>query len=174
MPQLAQWANFYVIMGSSAGALTGLMFVVIVLTRDFQSASGGSGTSHARRSFATPTIVHFTAVLSLAGVLSMPGVTRAAMGLILLGAGLGLLVYVYFVARRGRRLEVYQPDLEDHAFHFILPSAAYASVVVAGASAWASPSTSLYLIAASMIGLLIIGIHNAWDSAVWMVMRSES
>jgi len=173
MPQLAQWSNFYVIMGSSAGALTGLMFVVIVLTRDFQSGSGAR-TSHARRSFATPTIVHFTAVLSLAGVLSMPGVTRAAMGIILLGAGAGLLAYVYFVARRGRHLEVYQPDLEDHAFHFILPSVAYASVVVAGASAWASPSTSLYFVAASMIGLLIIGIHNAWDSAVWMVMRSES
>lgn len=167
---LAQWENFYVIMGSSAGALTGLMFVVIVLTRELNRP----GTHHARRSFATPTIVHFTAVLSLAGVLSMPGVTRAAMGLILLGSGSGLLAYVYFVARRGRHLEVYQPDLEDQAFHFILPSVAYASVVVAGASAWALPSTSLYFVAASMIGLLIIGIHNAWDSAVWMVMRSDS
>src|SRR6266699_1889858 len=91
---LAGWSNFYVIVGSSAGALTGLMFVVIVLTRDMQSTSSGSQpTSHARRSFATPTIVHFTTVLTLAGVLSMPGLSAGAMGAILLIAGTGELAY---------------------------------------------------------------------------------
>src|SRR5438876_4968654 len=120
MPHIAQWQNFYVIMGSSAGALTGLMFVVIVLTRDFQT-SGSAGTSHARRSFATPTIVHFTTVLSLAGVFSMPGLTRGAVGVILIIGGVGLVAYVASITRRARRLSVYQADLEDHVFHFILP-----------------------------------------------------
>jgi hypothetical protein len=31
---LADWESFYVIVGSSAGALTGLMFVVITLVAD--------------------------------------------------------------------------------------------------------------------------------------------
>src|SRR5438067_1010363 len=109
MPHIAQWQNFYVIMGSSAGALTGLMFVVIVLTRDFQT-SGSSSTSHARRSFATPTIVHFTTVLSLAGVLSMPRITRGALGAILLAAGTLLLAYVVSITRRARRFSAYQAD----------------------------------------------------------------
>ncbi|MGZ4143103.1 MAG: hypothetical protein ACXVQY_11385 [Actinomycetota bacterium] len=169
IPQLAGWSNFYVIVGSSAGALTGLMFVVIALTRELQSA-----TSHGRRAFATPTIVHFTTVLSLAGVLSMPGLARGAMGAILMMAGVGLLAYVGLIFRHGRRPGGYEPDLEDLMFHFILPAVAYATILVAGASSWAAPSTSLYLVAGSMLGLLIIGIHNAWDSAVWMVTRDSS
>jgi hypothetical protein len=31
LPMLAKWESFYVIVGSSAGALTGLQFVVIAL-----------------------------------------------------------------------------------------------------------------------------------------------
>lgn len=173
MPHIAQWQNFYVIVGSSAGALTGLMFVVIVLTRDFQAA-GSTGTSHARRSFATPTIVHFTTVLSLAGVLSMPQLTRGAVGAILLTAGALLLAYIASITRRAQRLSTYQADLEDQLFHFVFPALVYANLSVAGVSAWAAPSASLYMVGASMLALLTIGIHNAWDSAVWMVMKSSS
>ncbi|HLK32996.1 MAG TPA: hypothetical protein VKT29_07890 [Terriglobales bacterium] len=35
---LTDWANFYVIVGSSAGALTGLQFVVIALIAQRQAA----------------------------------------------------------------------------------------------------------------------------------------
>src|SRR2546430_15507757 len=101
MPHIAQWQNFFVIVGSSAGALTGLMFVVIALTRDLQMP----GTPHARRSFATPTIVHFTVVLSLAGVLSMPRVSRGLMGVILLIGGASLVVYIVSCYRRAQRLD---------------------------------------------------------------------
>ena len=36
---LTPWSNFYVIAGSSAGALTGLMFVVITLIADRRAQS---------------------------------------------------------------------------------------------------------------------------------------
>src|SRR2546429_2050803 len=64
---LAGWENFYVIIGSSAGGLTGLTFVVIALIRD--AARVQPAGLHA---FVTPTIVHFGAALALAAYLSMP------------------------------------------------------------------------------------------------------
>src|SRR2546429_4211008 len=64
---LAGWENFYVIIGSSAGGLTGLTFVVIALIRD--AARVQPTGLHA---FVTPTIVHFGAALALAAYLSMP------------------------------------------------------------------------------------------------------
>src|SRR5438046_1395489 len=64
---LAGWENFYVIIGSSAGGLTGLTFVVIALIRD--AARVHPAGLHA---FVTPTIVHFGAALALAAYLSMP------------------------------------------------------------------------------------------------------
>ena len=50
---LHPWETFYVIVGSSAAALTGLMFVVIALVADFR------GSQLQLEAFGTPTVVHF-------------------------------------------------------------------------------------------------------------------
>src|SRR5436190_1217106 len=79
---LAGWENFYVIVGSCAGGLTGLTFVVIALIRDVQRPSGTG-----LRAFLTPTIVHFGGVLALAAYLSMPpqGVMSLSVGFAVAG-----------------------------------------------------------------------------------------
>ena len=69
MTALAAWQNFYVIAGSSAGALIGLQFVVLSVVTNRPMDGNDAGAGHA---FATPTIVHFGAVLLLASVLSAP------------------------------------------------------------------------------------------------------
>ena len=65
---LAAWESFYVIIGSSAAALTGLQFVVIVLGAEVNALTDVSGT----RAFGTPTVVHFCAVLLISAILSAP------------------------------------------------------------------------------------------------------
>ena len=72
------WESFYVIVGSSAAALTGLQFVVIVLGAESNVGSSDSVT----RAFGTPTIVHFCAVLLLAAVLSAPWPGVAGAGVV--------------------------------------------------------------------------------------------
>ena len=66
MTALAGWENFYVIVGSSTGALIGLQFVVITLIADMPIAGG---QAQAGKAFATPTIVHFGAALLLLAIL---------------------------------------------------------------------------------------------------------
>src|SRR3989442_9977157 len=63
----AGWENFYVIIGSSAAALTGLQFVVIVLGAEARSVRGPE-----LGAFGTPTVVHFCAVLLVSAILSVP------------------------------------------------------------------------------------------------------
>ncbi|MGH9573140.1 MAG: hypothetical protein ACRD40_06365 [Candidatus Acidiferrales bacterium] len=65
MTSLAGWDNFYVIVGSSAGALIGLQFVVIALIADLPIRDGAAQASSA---FATPTVLHFGAVLLLSSL----------------------------------------------------------------------------------------------------------
>ena len=65
---LARWANFYVIVGSSAGALTGLQFVVIAL----MAQSGGTTSQREIRAFGTPTVLHFCAALVISVVMNIP------------------------------------------------------------------------------------------------------
>jgi hypothetical protein len=63
----AAWESFYVIVGSSGAALTGLQFVVIVLGAEARSLRGVDVGV-----FGTPTVVHFCAVLLISAILSVP------------------------------------------------------------------------------------------------------
>ena len=68
MSGLAEWDSFYVIVGSAAGALIGLQFVVMTLIAEKPIPRA----EEAGPAFATPTIVHFSTVLLLSAVLRAP------------------------------------------------------------------------------------------------------
>ena len=77
MTTLAGWENFYVIVGSSAGALIGLQFVVITLIADTPIARADAQAGGA---FSTPSVVHFGAGILLSAIVSAPwsGLTPVA------------------------------------------------------------------------------------------------
>src|SRR5437588_12331182 len=132
MTPLSAWQNFYVIVGSSAGALIGLQFVVLTLIAQRPLAQDGGQAGHA---FATPTIVHFGAVLLLAGILVAPwhGIRTAA---ILWGLmGVSGAVYAAIVVRRMRMQTTYKPEFEDWLFHVLLPFASYAILAISAFAA---------------------------------------
>jgi hypothetical protein len=166
MTALAGWENFYVIVGSSAGALIGLQFVVIALIADMPIAQGQAQAGDA---FATPTIVHFGVVLLLSAVLSAPwhGIATAAVLLGLLG--LSGIVYEIIVARRMRVQIVYTPEFEDWLFHVLLPFAAYATLAVSAYASRSHVGAALFGVGAAALLLLFIGIHNAWDAVTYHV-----
>jgi len=156
--------------GSSAGALIGLQFVVLTL---IASRPVGAGTAQAGHAFATPTIVHFGAVLLLAGILSAPWqrITPAAIlwGLL----GLSGIVYAAVVVRRMRRQGAYKPVFEDWLFHVLLPFVAYATLAVTAFATRSHLSGALFGIGAAALLLLFIGIHNAWDAVTYHVFDSK-
>ena len=162
----AAWQNFYMIVGSSAGALTGLQFVVMALVADLPVRRAGIETTDA---FSTPTIVHFGAVLLLAGILSAPWHGLRAPALLLALAGVCLLAYVIVVAGRARRQTAYEPVFEDWLFHVLLPAVAYGIWAAAGYALLTRADEALFGIAAVSMLLLFVGIHNAWDSVTYMV-----
>jgi hypothetical protein len=166
LPALSAWENFYVIVGSSAGALIGLQFVVITLFADIPIRRD---VELANSAFATPTIVHFGAVLLLAAILSIPwyGITAAAICWGLLG--LAGLIYEIIVARRMRTQTAYSPEFEDLLFHFLLPFAAYSILTASAVFARSHERGALFTVAAAALLLLFIGIHNAWDAVTYHV-----
>ncbi|MBZ5536307.1 MAG: hypothetical protein LAO31_10165 [Acidobacteriia bacterium] len=166
MPALTGWENFYVIVGSSAGALIGLQFVVITLIAEIPIVRDVERASSA---FATPTIVHFGAVLLLSAVISVPwhGIAAAA---ILWGVmGLVGVIYVLIVARRMRVQTAYSPQFEDRLFHVLLPFAAYATLAGSAYAARLNVGGALFGVGAAALLLLFIGIHNAWDAVTYHV-----
>ena len=105
MTALSGWENFYVIVGSSAGALIGLQFVVMTLIAEVPIAGSDS---RAGAAFGTPTVVHFGAVLLLSALTSVPW-ERITIIAVLWGLiGLCGISYSLLVARRLRSQTAYQ------------------------------------------------------------------
>ena len=162
---LATWQNFYVIIGSAAATLTGLMFVVMTLRVRGRRSSGALGA------FATPTVVHFGAVLLVAALLSAPWQALWPAGLLLGLLGLGGVSYVIIVLRRARRQVDYQPVMEDWLWYMLLPLVSYTALVVAAIVLPGQPAPALFVIAAATVLLLFIGIHNAWDNVTYTAIE---
>jgi len=84
------------------------------------------------------------------------------------------LLYVGFIASNiGRISTAYVPVLEDWLWNVVLPGAVYGTLLVIGFLIWRRPEECLYAAAAACVLLMIVGIHNAWDIAVWNSMRKD-
>ena len=166
MTELAGWVNFFVIVGSSAGALIGLQFVVIALVANMPRTAGQAQAGHA---FATPTIIHFTTVLLLSAALSAPWHRMRGPSFVWGVIGLWGLVYATIVTRRLRAQTAYKPVFEDWLFHCLLPFAAYAMLATSACVAHTHVHQAMFGVAAAALLLLFIGIHNAWDAVTYHV-----
>jgi small-conductance mechanosensitive channel len=165
MPELAQWDSFYVIIGSAAGALVGLQFVVMTLIADAPVARA----AEAGAAFGTPTTVHFSAVLLLSALLRAPWPTITLVAVLCGAIGFGGVVYTIFVIRHVRRQTIYRPDLQDWTYFVLLPCVAY---VILATSAFATnlfATDALFGVGGAALLLLFTSIHNAWDTVAYHV-----
>jgi len=139
LPPLSEWETFYVITGSAAAALTGLMFVVIALRTEaiVEGAEGGVRAWRPSR--------------------CASAVPRSR--------GLALSTWVVVQARRQSS---YTPVLSDWIWHVAMPLVAYATAAAAAGVLLRWPAAALDMVAAAALLLLFIGIRNAWDAAVWI------
>jgi len=163
------WESFYVIVGSSAGALTGLQFVVIVLGAQMNMLSEPTS-----RAFASPTIVHFGAVLLISAILSAPWQALSSVALVIGAVGAAGVVYALMVVRRTRRQKAYSPVFSDWVWHAVLPFLAYAILLAASFLLQRNPAGSLFAFGGTALLLLLIGIHNSWDAVVYIALDSQS
>jgi len=161
---LVVWESFYVIVGSSGAALTGLQFVVIALTTESTRRSTGRELA----AFGTPTVMHFCAVLLMSAIISAPWRGLSSVALALGACGVAGVVYCGITFRRALGTTEYKPVLSDWIWHTILPSIAYASLLVAAILLQRFPERTLFVVAAVALLLLFIGIHNAWDTATYL------
>lgn len=166
---MATWENFYVIVGSSAGALIGLQFVVMTLIADDRRVASRDGLS----AFGTPTVVHLGAALLLSAIASVPWRSLSASAVWFLVCGLSGLAYSAIVLRRARRQTDYAPVWQDWLWYTALPSLAYAVLAGAAVLLFGERAGALFFVAASTLTLLFVGIHNAWDTVTHIVMAQR-
>jgi hypothetical protein len=168
MAELAKWESFYVIVGPSAGALIGVQFVVVTLLTTMRVRP----TAESVHAFATPTVVYFGGALLVSALMSVPWPSFFPTSVALAVCGLGGLGYVAVVVRRVRRQTRYKPVWEDWLWYAILPFALYAALSLAALFFSTTTQLALFVIAGASLGLLLVGIHNAWDTVTHIVVSS--
>ncbi len=166
-PHLAPWESFYVIVGSSAAALIGVQFVVIALVADMRSKLT---TADSISAFGTPTVVHLGGALVVSALMSAPWPLLSRASIALATCGLGGLGYATVAIHRARRQTAYKPVWEDWIWYAVLPCSAYAALAVAALLLRTTTQAAVFVIGAAALGLLLIGIHNAWDTVTHVVV----
>jgi hypothetical protein len=163
---LASWSSFYVMTGSAAAALTGLMFVVISLVMGRVRQSNRDGIS----TFSTPTVFHFGAALLVSGALVAPWHELLLPAFAVGAVGAYGAVYVARIISRTRELHEYAADAEDWIWYAVMPLIAYA-IAIGGAIALAVVVTkALFAIGAAVLMLIFVGIRNAWDVVTYIAV----
>lgn len=163
-PILTAWSSFYMMTGSSAAALVGLMFVVISLIRAREMQTSQDGVS----TFSTPTVMHFSAVLLISAILSAPwhGLFYAAISVGFIGfLGVG---YILRVAYRTKQFLEYRADLEDWIWYTVLPFVAYGVILIGAIALLILTAKALFAVGAGVVLLILIGIRNAWDVVTFL------
>jgi hypothetical protein len=169
MAALDRWDSFYVIVGSAAGALIGLQFVVMTLIAQrppIRAAEGGAA-------FSTPTVVHFSTVLFLAAVLRAPWDANVPAIIVIAAVGAAGTMYALVTARRMRRQTVYTPDSEDWLFHAIIPFSAYLLLLLSALACVPRLRDGLFGVVGGTLLLLFCAIHNAWDATAYHVLAQR-
>ncbi len=160
------WTDYFVLLGTAAGGLIGLLFVVVTLTANIER----SRALRAAGIYMTPIAVHFGAVLSISAATLVPRLTPpqtagviALLALIGISAAgrtcLGILEF-----RRGAD----PPHWSDFWGYGIGPATAYLLLEAAALGVWRGAAWAVYLLAAVLLTLMLLAIRNAWDLITWM------
>ncbi|MEN6438972.1 MAG: hypothetical protein ABFD97_10355 [Syntrophobacter sp.] len=166
---LSAWQGFYYIIGSSGAALIGIQFVVITLIANMRLRP----TSDSISAFATPTVMQLVSALLVSAIMSIPWPSLFPMSIALAMCGFGGLAYCAIVIRRARRQTYYRPEWEDWLWYAVLPSSIYTVLMITAIFLRTIGLVAMFLIGAAALGLLLVGIHNAWDSVTHIVVRSD-
>lgn len=162
---LSGWSDFYVIIGSASAALTGLMFIAITLISERARSSDEQIAA-----FGTPNIVHFVAPIVLAGILTAPWRELDHLALALKLSGGAGVVYAVIAIWRAYRQTGYRPVLSDWIWFSFLPLVAYVALTASAFMLRAHFEDALFGTAAVALFLLVIAIHNAWDTATYVAI----
>lgn len=163
---LAAWESYYVIIGTSAAALTGLTFVVIAMIAE----TPRSADAHGIATFLTPTIVHYCIALLVSAILSAPWHGLGGAGIALGLSGIVGLGYAFIVLLRARRVRHYKLVLEDWVWHTVFPVFAYGALCFAAFLLRDHAALALFIVGGIALLLLFMGIHNAWDTITFVTV----
>ncbi len=166
------WGEFYLMAGSSAAVLIGLIFVVVTLMHDQPRSTVLEGA----RLYMGPVVLQVSFVLALSAAALAKGVTPGAMELVAVLVALwGLVRAVQSVlgirARRGSPAD--NPHWTDQWFYGIIPGALYVLLGGVALAFWQAREWAPQAMAVVITAMLLNAIRNEWDLVTWLAPQPD-
>lgn len=157
------WQSFYILVGSAAATLVGLMFVALSV----RSRMITSKDLPALRVSLSPTVVQFLYVLATSAVVLFPTLSRAMLGTLLAVVGLISCGLALAGLPRMRRSHL---DMHDWAWYLFVPALSYILFIGSGVGLLLRVGQAASGLAVAMVLLLVAGIRNAWDLVIFRLL----
>jgi hypothetical protein len=162
------WDSFYLLVGSAAGALVGLLFVVASLTVGIDPTRAERGNKY----FLSPTVFHLATVFVVSAITMAPVMSPA-----ITGALIGTTAFVAFVYAGRNALALTQPIVSQHWTDFWYygagPLVCYVALGVLSVQIWQGDAQAPYRLATLLVVLVLVCIRNAWDLVTWIATREK-
>jgi hypothetical protein len=162
------WHDFYLVLGPSAAALIGLLFIVVTLTAGLERQRAIRGA----QVFMTPVVFHLAVLVLLCALGLFPHMAALPMGVLTTACGLAGLAYAAYVCRAflSKTVESYEGDLW---FYGVWVGALYAIMTAAGVLLLMQQAFAAYVLAADQVALFLLMVNNAWDLVVFITPRRD-
>jgi hypothetical protein len=164
------WDNFFIMAGSAAATLTGLLFVAITAGTGFSRSRIESGS----RDFLTPTLFRFGAVLFQVFAVLVPWPSSRPIGIILGLSGLTGLGYQVYVMVMRHKVAPVLLNWRGWLSYVGVPALACASLTVGAVGLIAEKPFAPYAIAGATTLFLFAGAYGAWELTLWIVKNRDS
>ena len=163
------WGEFYLLAGSAAAVLIGLIFVVVTLMQDKPRSTMMAGS----KLYMGPVVLQVSFVLVLSAAALTPGITREAY------AGVAAGVALWGVYRgvqstlgiRALRWQEGPPHWTDAWFYGVIPTILSLGLAVVAAGFCCGAAWAVNGVAVVITGILLICIRNEWDLITWLAPR---
>jgi hypothetical protein len=164
----APWQTFYVLVGTAAATLVGLMFVAVT----FGSSIIKPETSGTARSFIDPTFTHFVQVLFMSCLVVIPTMRPRLFGWLLLTVSALRFAALFRVHRHMRRAQRTHNDIElsDWVSGIVVPLLSYLLLGATGVGFVHGHAGAFTALAIVTIAILMLGVFGAWELMLWMAL----
>jgi len=159
-----EWDNYFMLTGTGAVTLIGLLFVVIT----FGAERIQPGDHRLLPTYLTPTLVHFGIVFLIALLALSPERDSLILPFGLIGiAGIGYILNIMLKLARNR------DTWDAWLFHGVIPIVCAAGIIVAAWLSVTSPRQACSILRAVSALLLLAGMRNAWAVTVDVAVRAS-
>jgi hypothetical protein len=167
----ASWQNFYVLCGTAAATLIGLMFVAVTF--------GASQVTYAEsipsaRAFIDPPFYHFVHVLLGSCLLLIPSMTATTLGALVIAISVVRTATAFTTWHRLREAHAKYQDLElsDWLSGVVFPLLAHLLLAATGAGFLAGYAAAFSALGLITVVVLLLGIFGAWELLMWLAFTS--